>query len=86
MTAKPKVKPYPKDKMGKEGKRRPRPPGWGEGSKPERKPDKPRNKRTGEDFLDREKKSKQNWDAIREKIKKDRESRKDRRRTLPYKI
>ena len=47
------------------------------------------NKRTGEDYLDKKqpkKKKKKGWDDLRDRIKKDKESRKDRRRTLPYKI
>ncbi len=46
--------------------------------KTEKKPEKPANKRTGQDYRD--------WADLRDRIKKDKESRKDRRRTLPYKI
>ena len=59
-------------------------------------PKKPPNKRTGEDFLDKEKtgwggsrggKARPlNLEDLRERIKKDKEGRKNRRKTLPYKI
>ena len=46
------------------------------------------NKRTGPDYLDKKqlKKQKQGWEDLRKRIKKDKESRKDRTKTLPYKI
>ena len=44
----------------------------------DRKPEKPPNKRTGEDYRD--------WADLRERIKKDKDSRPSRRKNLPYKI
>ena len=87
---KPKAK--PRDEVRKQQpKRSPRP-----GPAPDKNPKKPRNKRTGEDYLDREKKGwggsrggkarPLNLDDLRERIKKDKEGRKNRRKTLPYKI
>ena len=88
---KPKVKPETKEKIGKEGKRRPRPPGWGEGSKPEAPkktkpkarpkpegPKKPPNKRTGEDYRD--------WADLRERLKKDKNRKERYGKPMPYKI
>ena len=57
-------------------RRAPKPP-----EKPKAKskaPEKPANKRTGQDYRD--------WADLRDRIKKDKEGRKNRRKTLPYKI
>ena len=46
------------------------------------------NKRTGQDYLDREPKKKKtpDWADLRERIRKDKEKQKKNRKTLPHKI